>query len=68
MLSFMWYWIIYHVLSEPEHIYGHWIPPDPKSFTNAELGIPDIGVIRENTIKFDFVTTVIETKTATRKP
>jgi len=43
MLSFMWYWIIYHILSEPEHIYGHWIPPDPKSFTNAELGIPDIG-------------------------
>jgi len=43
MLSFMWYWMIYHILSEPEHLIGHWIPPDPKDFTNAELGIPDIG-------------------------
>jgi len=43
MMAFMWYWIIYHILTEPEHLYGHWIPPNPKDFTNAELGIPDIG-------------------------
>jgi len=41
--SFMWYWIFYHIFTEPEHLTGHWIPPDPGSFTNAELGIPDIG-------------------------
>jgi len=43
ILSFMWYWIFYKLLTEPEHVYGHWIPPNPKSFTNAELGIPDVG-------------------------
>jgi hypothetical protein len=43
VMTFMWTWIFYHCLNEPEHLYGHWIPPDPKSFTNEELGIPDIG-------------------------
>jgi len=41
-MSFVWYWVFYHCLTEPEHLYGHWIPPKPKEFTDAELGIPDI--------------------------
>jgi len=41
-MSFMWYWIFYKCLTEPEHLYGHWIPPNPREFTDAELGIPDI--------------------------
>jgi len=41
-----WYWIFYHCLTEPEHIYGHWHPIDERKLTDAELGIP--GIEEEN--------------------
>lgn len=41
--SGMWYWIFYHVLSEPEHLYGHWIPPSPATWSDADLGVPGVG-------------------------
>ena len=44
VLVFMWYWVFYHCLTEPEHLYGHWHPPDPRKFTDAELGIPGVQV------------------------
>ncbi|XP_025098444.1 NADH dehydrogenase [ubiquinone] 1 beta subcomplex subunit 2, mitochondrial-like [Pomacea canaliculata] len=36
----MWYWILYHVWHEPEHLVGHFPYPDPSKWTDAELGIP----------------------------
>ncbi|CAG4919271.1 unnamed protein product [Colias eurytheme] len=36
-----WYWILYHIATEPEHIYGEWPYVDPSTWTNEELGIPD---------------------------
>ncbi|CAK1545848.1 unnamed protein product [Leptosia nina] len=36
-----WYWILYHLATEPEHIYGEWTYVDPSTWTNEELGIPD---------------------------
>jgi len=44
-MGFVWYWVFYNCLTQYEHLYpGHWVPPNPrKEFTNAELGIPDIG-------------------------
>ncbi|GAB6019058.1 hypothetical protein CHUAL_000685 [Chamberlinius hualienensis] len=39
--GFMWWWILWHVWHEPEHIFGSFADVSPSSFTNAELGIPD---------------------------
>ncbi|XP_076445680.1 NADH dehydrogenase [ubiquinone] 1 beta subcomplex subunit 2, mitochondrial-like [Babylonia areolata] len=36
----MWYWILYHLWKEPEHITGHFPYPDPAEWTDEELGIP----------------------------
>merc|ERR1711874_373782 len=36
----MWWWILYHLLTEPEHITGEFPYPDPSAWTNEELGIP----------------------------
>ncbi|CAL4145898.1 unnamed protein product, partial [Meganyctiphanes norvegica] len=36
----MWWWIIYHLLTEPEHITGEFPYPNPSAWTNEELGIP----------------------------
>ncbi|CAH4035707.1 NADH dehydrogenase [ubiquinone] 1 beta subcomplex subunit 2, mitochondrial-like [Pieris brassicae] len=36
-----WWWILYHIATEPEHIYGEWPYIDPSTWTNEELGIPD---------------------------
>lgn len=36
----MWWWILYHIFTEYEHITGEFEYPDPSLWTNAELGIP----------------------------
>ena len=36
----MWWWILWHLWHEPEHITGEFPYPDPSAWTNAELGIP----------------------------
>ncbi|CAH2071534.1 unnamed protein product, partial [Iphiclides podalirius] len=35
-----WYWILYHIATEPEHIYGEWPYIAPCTWTDEELGIP----------------------------
>ncbi|CRL06285.1 CLUMA_CG019091, isoform A [Clunio marinus] len=36
----MWWWVMWHLWHEPEHIIGEFDYPDPSKWTNAELGIP----------------------------
>merc|ERR1712150_451815 len=36
----MWYWMLYHIYYEPDHITGHFEYPDPSKWTDAELGVP----------------------------
>ncbi|XP_037028936.1 NADH dehydrogenase [ubiquinone] 1 beta subcomplex subunit 2, mitochondrial-like [Bradysia coprophila] len=36
----MWWWILWHLWHEPEHITGEFPEPDPTQWTNEELGIP----------------------------
>lgn len=38
--GFVWWWILWHLWHEPEHITGEFPYPDPSEWTNAELGIP----------------------------
>uniref|UniRef100_A0A336LHY7 CSON002399 protein n=1 Tax=Culicoides sonorensis TaxID=179676 RepID=A0A336LHY7_CULSO len=38
--ALMWWWILWHLWHEPEHVYGEFPYPDPSQWTNAELGIP----------------------------
>uniref|UniRef100_A0A182Y6M0 Uncharacterized protein n=2 Tax=Anopheles stephensi TaxID=30069 RepID=A0A182Y6M0_ANOST len=38
--GFMWWWILWHLFHEYEHITGEFEYPDPSAWTNAELGIP----------------------------
>ncbi|KAK3864256.1 hypothetical protein Pcinc_028366 [Petrolisthes cinctipes] len=38
--AIMWWWIIYHLITEPEHITGEFPYPDASKWTNEELGIP----------------------------
>lgn len=35
-----WWWILYHCVTEPGHIFGEWPYIDPSTWTNEELGIP----------------------------
>ncbi|XP_013200175.1 NADH dehydrogenase [ubiquinone] 1 beta subcomplex subunit 2, mitochondrial [Amyelois transitella] len=35
-----WYWILYHLATEPEHVFGEWPYVDPIEYTDEELGIP----------------------------
>ncbi|KAK6168751.1 hypothetical protein SNE40_019935 [Patella caerulea] len=37
---FLWYWILYGLYREPEHIIGHYVLPDTSKWTDEELGIP----------------------------
>ncbi|GLV42126.1 NADH dehydrogenase (ubiquinone) AGGG subunit [Carabus blaptoides fortunei] len=37
----MWWWILWHLWHEPEHITGEFEYPDPAKWTDAELGIPE---------------------------
>lgn len=38
--GFMWWWILWHLWTEPDHVYGEFEYPDPSKWTDAELGIP----------------------------
>uniref|UniRef100_A0A182QYZ7 NADH dehydrogenase [ubiquinone] 1 beta subcomplex subunit 2, mitochondrial n=1 Tax=Anopheles farauti TaxID=69004 RepID=A0A182QYZ7_9DIPT len=38
--GFMWWWVLWHLFHEYEHITGEFDYPDPSAWTNAELGIP----------------------------
>lgn len=38
--GFTWWWILWHLWTEPEHILGEFEYPDPLKWTDAELGIP----------------------------
>ncbi|XP_050691229.1 NADH dehydrogenase [ubiquinone] 1 beta subcomplex subunit 2, mitochondrial-like [Eriocheir sinensis] len=40
LMAFMWWWVLYHLITEPEHITGEFPYPDPSKWTNEELGIP----------------------------
>lgn len=40
MGGFMWWWILWHLWTEPGHIFGEWDMPDPNKWTDEELGIP----------------------------
>ncbi|KAL0882275.1 hypothetical protein ABMA27_000802 [Loxostege sticticalis] len=35
-----WWWILWHIATEPEHVYGEWPYVDPSTWTDEELGIP----------------------------
>ncbi|CAG9559781.1 unnamed protein product [Danaus chrysippus] len=35
-----WWWILYHLATEPEHVYGEWPYVSPETWTDEELGIP----------------------------
>ncbi|ETN64598.1 mitochondrial NADH-ubiquinone oxidoreductase AGGG subunit [Anopheles darlingi] len=36
----MWWWVLWHLFHEYEHITGEFDYPDPSQWSNAELGIP----------------------------
>ncbi|XP_026321858.1 NADH dehydrogenase [ubiquinone] 1 beta subcomplex subunit 2, mitochondrial-like [Hyposmocoma kahamanoa] len=38
--GFAWWWIFFHIFTEPEHVYGEWPYIDPSTWTDEELGIP----------------------------
>ncbi|CAN7995078.1 unnamed protein product [Ixodes hexagonus] len=42
LFTFMWWWVFYHVMTEPEHITGHYLRPDGTKWTDEELGIPPL--------------------------
>lgn len=35
-----WWWVLWHLWTEPSHITGEFEYPDPRKWTDAELGIP----------------------------
>ncbi|XP_026755629.1 NADH dehydrogenase [ubiquinone] 1 beta subcomplex subunit 2, mitochondrial-like [Galleria mellonella] len=35
-----WFWILYHLATEPEHVFGEFTYVDPSTWTDEELGIP----------------------------
>ncbi|KAK9881138.1 hypothetical protein WA026_014489 [Henosepilachna vigintioctopunctata] len=35
-----WWWILWHIWTEPGHITGEFEYPDPSKWTDEELGIP----------------------------
>ncbi|CAB3238977.1 unnamed protein product [Arctia plantaginis] len=44
-----WYWILYHCITEPDHIFGEFTYVDPSTYTDEELGIPpdSVGSLRK---------------------
>ena len=40
LVTFAWWWIFYHILTDPSLIFGHLEYPDTSKWTDAELGIP----------------------------
>ncbi|XP_044756822.1 NADH dehydrogenase [ubiquinone] 1 beta subcomplex subunit 2, mitochondrial-like [Coccinella septempunctata] len=39
-MGMAWWWFLWHLWTEPEHLYGEFPCPDPKKWTDEELGIP----------------------------
>ncbi|CAG9765520.1 unnamed protein product [Ceutorhynchus assimilis] len=37
----MWWWILWHLWTEPDHILGEFAWPDSRKWTDEELGIPE---------------------------
>lgn len=35
-----WWWVLWHLWTEPDHITGEFEYPDPSKWTDEELGIP----------------------------
>ncbi|XP_023019194.2 uncharacterized protein [Leptinotarsa decemlineata] len=38
--GFAWWWVLWHLWTEPGHIFGEFEYPDPSKWTDEELGIP----------------------------
>lgn len=38
--GFMWWWILWHLWTQYDHITGEFDFPDPSKWTDEELGIP----------------------------
>ncbi|XP_017782624.1 PREDICTED: NADH dehydrogenase [ubiquinone] 1 beta subcomplex subunit 2, mitochondrial-like [Nicrophorus vespilloides] len=39
--GFAWWWVLWHLWTEPGHITGEFEFPDASKWTNQELGIPE---------------------------
>jgi len=37
--AFFWWWVLWHLFTEPGHILGEFEYPDARKWTDAELGI-----------------------------
>ena len=40
ILFLTWFWMSYRFFQEPDHVLGHFKFPNPKKWTDEELGIP----------------------------
>uniref|UniRef100_A0A224Y2Y0 Putative nadh dehydrogenase n=1 Tax=Panstrongylus lignarius TaxID=156445 RepID=A0A224Y2Y0_9HEMI len=40
LAGLMWWWILWHMWHEPDHVLGEFPYPKPSKWTNEELGIP----------------------------
>ncbi|CAG9819227.1 unnamed protein product [Phaedon cochleariae] len=38
--GFAWWWVLWHLWTEPDHILGEFEYPDASKWTDEELGIP----------------------------
>nr|CAI5840475.1 unnamed protein product [Callosobruchus analis] len=38
--GFAWWWVLWHFWTEPDHVFGEFEYPDPRKWTDEELGIP----------------------------
>jgi len=42
IMTFAWYWILFHMYYDFGHIVGHFEYPDPSKWTDEELWIPAV--------------------------
>jgi NADH dehydrogenase (ubiquinone) 1 beta subcomplex subunit 2 len=40
VMTYIYWWIFWHLFTEPGHVFGEWEFPDPTQWTDEELGIP----------------------------
>uniref|UniRef100_A0A1E1XUR5 Putative nadh dehydrogenase ubiquinone 1 beta subcomplex subunit 2 mitochondrial n=1 Tax=Amblyomma sculptum TaxID=1581419 RepID=A0A1E1XUR5_AMBSC len=40
IMTVAWWWLFYHLFTEPDHLLGHYLRPPASTFTDEELGIP----------------------------
>ena len=40
VMTYIYWWIFWHMFTEPGHVFGEWDFPDPTAWTDEELGIP----------------------------